>query len=248
MIKKVRVYSRAIAVNTLKLLLARSGNQCAFPGCQHPVFNDEGLFIAQLCHIEGVAPLSQRHNINKSDKETNSYENLLFLCYRHHIETDNVKMYPVEKLIEIKALHEAKFSEGTYEYSSKVLKELVKEINFYWQKIEKLHAHHVVPELAVPIDVEGDILKLIDEINESLNSLSDLNSVFMDDLMETHFEFVCLAIPNFLTRSSVALIQIKIKYIEELLIKNPVDQNLQTTLKHLRNYFESIVQSVGLID
>jgi len=244
----MRKYRREILINTLKSLLAKSGNQCAFPNCSHPIFNDDNLLIAQLCHIEGVSPLGQRHNPDKSDKETNDYENLMFLCYRHHKETDNVVSYPVERLKEIKAVHEAKFKEKAYNYSNEALKVLIKETTAYWEKIEEVHINHVIPELAVPINTRSDILTLIDEIKENLGSLSDLNSVFMSELKTTHFEFVCLAIPNFLTRSSVALDQIEIKYIEELLLKNSDDQNLKAKLKQLRKQFEEIAQSAGLSD
>ena len=131
---KMRKYSRQISPNTLKTLLARSGNQCAFPNCSHPIFDDNSLFIAQLCHIEGVLPMSQRHNPNKSDDETNSYENLLLLCYRHHKETDNVDLYPVDKLKEIKDTHEAKFKEVIFKllcFSNKNPKDFKNLWGFY---------------------------------------------------------------------------------------------------------------------
>lgn len=244
----MRKYSRDILINTLKSLLAKSGNQCAFPNCSHPIFNDNNLFIAQLCHIESVSPLGQRHNPNKSDEETNSYENLMFLCYRHHKETDDVVSYPVKRLKEMKSAHEAKFKETAYDYSDEALKSLIEETNVYWRKIEEIHSNHVIPELAVPINTKSDILTLIDEIKQNLGSLSDLNLAFMSELKKTHFEFVCLAIPNFLTRSSVALDQIEIKHVEELLLKNSDDQNLKAKLKQLRKRFEEIAQSAGLSD
>ena len=156
----MKKFSRQISIENLKLLLARSGNQCAFPGCSHPIFDDNNLFIAQLCHIEGVSPLGQRYNPNKTDIEINSYENLLFLCYRHHKVTDNVDLYPVERLKEIKTAHELKLKESTYKYPDAVLDELIKEINLYWESIEKLHSNHIVPDLAVPINTNDDILKL----------------------------------------------------------------------------------------
>lgn len=244
----MRKYSREISINTLKSLLAKSGNQCAFPNCSHPIFNDNNLFIAQLCHIEGVSPLGQRHNPDKSDEETNSYDNLMFLCYRHHKETDEVASYPVERLKEIKAVHEAKFKEAAYNYSDEALKALIEETTAYWKKIEEVHINHVIPELAVPINSRSDILTLINETKENIGSLSDLNSVFMSELKITHFEFVCLAIPNFLTSSIVALDQIEIKYIEELLLKSPDDQDLKAKLKQHRERFEEIAQSAGLPD
>ena len=96
---------------TLRLLYAISGNKCAFPNCDHSIFNDEGLYIAQLCHIKGANIGGQRYDNNQSDEERRSYDNLLFMCHRHHKETDNEDRYDVEKLIEIKVNHEANFLE-----------------------------------------------------------------------------------------------------------------------------------------
>ena len=41
-------------IDVLKALFARSGNQCAFPGCTQPLMNEKNKFIAQVCHIEAA--------------------------------------------------------------------------------------------------------------------------------------------------------------------------------------------------
>lgn len=55
-------YSRHITNQVYRALLAHSGNQCAFPECIHPIFNEKKKLIAQLCHIEAVAPGGPRYN------------------------------------------------------------------------------------------------------------------------------------------------------------------------------------------
>ena len=35
-------------------------------------------------------PQGERFNAEQSDEERRSYDNLLLLCYQHHIETDDV--------------------------------------------------------------------------------------------------------------------------------------------------------------
>jgi hypothetical protein len=42
------------SAETLKHLYVLSGNVCAYPDCNHPIFNDEGLYIAQLCHVHAA--------------------------------------------------------------------------------------------------------------------------------------------------------------------------------------------------
>jgi len=74
---------------TLRALLAKSGNQCAFPDCNHPLINEKNKLIAQLCHIEAANKGGERYNPNQDDEQRRGYENLLFLCYRHHIETND---------------------------------------------------------------------------------------------------------------------------------------------------------------
>lgn len=244
----MKKYSRIIPLNNLKLLLARSGNQCAFSDCIHPIFDDSNLFVAQLCHIEAVSPKGQRYNPNKTVEEINSIDNLLFLCYRHHKVTDNVDLYTVQKLKEIKANHEAKFKEHSYDYPEEVLTNLGKEIDIFWTQVDQLHSEHIAPELSVPIDTKKDILSLITETQEYLDHLTEVNSVLMSDCKRTHFEYVCLSMTNLLTRLSFAIDQIEIKYLEEQILKKPNSDELNDKLKKVRNNFKNIARDAGLAD
>lgn len=244
----MKKYSRKISIDTLKFLLARSGNQCAFSDCSHPIFDDNNLFIAQLCHIEAVSPNGQRYNPNKTDEEINSHDNLVFLCYRHHKVTDNVDLYPIPKLKEIKTNHEAKFKETSYDYPQEVLTNLEIEIENFWSNMDKLHSEHIIPELAVPINTKNDILSLITEVNEYLGHLNEVNSVLMNECKRTHFEYVSLAMPNLLTRISVAIDQIEIKYLEEQVLKKSDSKELKDKLKEVRHNFENITKYAGLAD
>ncbi len=244
----MRKYNRKISIDTLKLLLARSGNQCAFSGCSHPIFDDNNIFIAQLCHIEAVSPNGQRYNPSKTDEEINSYDNLMFLCYRHHKVTDDVDLYPVQKLRQIKNEHEAKFKETAYNYPREVLLNLEREINNYWTRVDKIHSEHITPEFSVPININSDILSLITDINENLKSLTEVNSVLMSESEAMHFEFVHLAMPNLLTRIRVAIEQIEIRYLEELILKEPDNRKLKEKLNELRKNFESVAKYASLAD
>ena len=94
---------------TLSQLFALSGNQCAFPGCTQRLFSQKNKFIAQVCHIAAASDGGERPNVNLTPEEKRQPENLLMLCYPHHIETDDVDEYTVEKLKEMKKNHEDKF-------------------------------------------------------------------------------------------------------------------------------------------
>jgi hypothetical protein len=99
--------------DTVRHLFAHSGNVCAFDGCDHPLIDEHSNFVAELCHIEAVDVGGERFNAAMSNEERRYRENLILLCHRHHVETNNVDCYPVARMREIKAAHEAKFAAGT---------------------------------------------------------------------------------------------------------------------------------------
>jgi len=107
--KKEKAKRLAPEKETLSLLFSFSGNVCAFPGCDHPIFNEKNKLIAQVCHIEAALEGGERHNGNSSNDDRRQFKNLLVLCYAHHIETDDVDLYTVEKMQELKLNHENQF-------------------------------------------------------------------------------------------------------------------------------------------
>lgn len=96
--------------DVLRELFLKSGNQCAFPDCHHLIINEEGVFVAQICHIEAAEPGGQRFNPAQSNEDRRMFCNLILLCHLHHKITDDDIKYPVDRLKEIKKLHELKFS------------------------------------------------------------------------------------------------------------------------------------------
>lgn len=92
----------------LRELFLKSGNLCAYPGCNNMMMNANGDFIGQICHIEGVK--GERFRASMSNEDRRAYENLLLLCYQHHVETDNEQVWTVGKLVRMKRDHEARFT------------------------------------------------------------------------------------------------------------------------------------------
>lgn len=84
----------APTTKTLRELFAKSGNQCAFPDCEHPLIDEDHNFVANVCHIEDALP-GGRFNNKMTDEERRSYENLILFCYQHHKKTDNILKYSV---------------------------------------------------------------------------------------------------------------------------------------------------------
>lgn len=60
---------KSIKTTVLKALLAKSGNVCAFPGCQQELVTKKNLFVGELCHIEAVSSGGPRHNPASTDNQ-----------------------------------------------------------------------------------------------------------------------------------------------------------------------------------
>lgn len=93
---------------TIREIFAKSGNICAFTGCNRLMIDEDGTFIGQICHIEGVK--GERYNHEMSNEERRAPENLMLMCYEHHIKTNNEQIYTVDVLRKMKEEHERKFS------------------------------------------------------------------------------------------------------------------------------------------
>ncbi|PFU61987.1 helix-turn-helix domain-containing protein [Bacillus thuringiensis] len=97
--------------DTLRELYLKSGNRCAFPGCEKTILNDKGNVVGQICHIEAAMPGGERFNPNQTNEERRQASNLLLLCYEHHIETNDVEAFPVERMQSIKQAHEQTYGD-----------------------------------------------------------------------------------------------------------------------------------------
>ena len=94
---------------TLNLLFALSGNQCAFPGCEQKLFNSKNKLIAHVCHIEGALTGGERFNLESTNEKRRHFDNLLTLCLEHHVETDDEQLYKVQDMRKMKVAHEQQF-------------------------------------------------------------------------------------------------------------------------------------------
>lgn len=95
--------------DTVFRLGAKSGNECAFPGCQARMFDNAGLMIGQICHIEAAEEGGPRFNPGQTNEQRRHVSNLMLMCYPHHVGTDDKEAFPVSRLQEMKRLHEARF-------------------------------------------------------------------------------------------------------------------------------------------
>jgi hypothetical protein len=115
MAKTTRRYSE----RTIKLLFARSGNQCAEPTCTNEIVSagtphSDPAVVGQICHIYAAADKGPRGAPGLTEKARNAADNLILLCGHHHPLVDKQwETYPAETLKAWKKAHEAKFQKGT---------------------------------------------------------------------------------------------------------------------------------------
>jgi hypothetical protein len=101
--------ARNITDKTRKRLYALSGNRCAFPNCSVTFLNqDNETDTSNICHIEAAEHGGQRYNPNSTDDYRRNYDNLILLCANHHKVTDDISIYSVSALREMKRNHETK--------------------------------------------------------------------------------------------------------------------------------------------
>jgi hypothetical protein len=119
--------------NLKKHLISVSGNQCAFPSCEHTFYShDRKTHVAEICHIEAVSKGGARYNPSLTKSEVNKFENLILLCRNcHKIVDSDVYKYTPEVLRGYKKEHESKIERifiknSDYENQTSAINELVK--------------------------------------------------------------------------------------------------------------------------
>lgn len=101
--------TKNISIRVQKELYAKSGNICAFPGCNQNLISNE-TNNSNICHIISKKPNGPRHDPNYKNYDHD--ENLILLCLNHHNEVDkNVDKYTVDALRNMKEMHEQSIRE-----------------------------------------------------------------------------------------------------------------------------------------
>ncbi|MEB9694857.1 hypothetical protein [Bacillus thuringiensis] len=141
--------------DTLRELYLKSGNRCAFPGCEKTILNDKGNVVGQICHIEAALPGGERFNPNQTNEERRQASNLLLLCYEHHIETNDVKEYTVKRLKKMKKNHEKTYGDVANKLFSSISDKTANQEYTYCETLKK---YEIVLDLALDKEVRLEIV------------------------------------------------------------------------------------------
>jgi len=74
------------------------------------MMNADGVFIGQVCHIEGAEEGGERFNSSMTNEDRRAVSNVMLMCYEHHQVTNDVDRFTVEILRGYKRDHESRFS------------------------------------------------------------------------------------------------------------------------------------------
>lgn len=148
--------------DTIRLLLAKSGNQCGFASCTESIFNDSNQLIAECCHIEAALPDGERFNPYQTNEERRSFDNLIFFCHKHHIETNDTDIHTVSSLKELKFRHHKKFSE----------REIIVNPNHIDAIMDKFNeiVHNIMETLNSVKRIESKQNELINRLDDKIKS------------------------------------------------------------------------------
>lgn len=170
-----RLKRPSLTASVLRALFARSGNQCAYPGCTHEIVDSENTLVGQVCHIEAAMPGGQRFNPEQTGEQRHGEENLILLCYRHHKETDDVEYFSVAALKKIKADHEKEFGRNLFKIDESALYKLSADMDQFWLKIDGVNeANFDVLDSPIEIYAKATILDLISQVEAELENVEKL--------------------------------------------------------------------------
>jgi len=159
---------------TVRSLFAKSWNRCAFPGCTQILVNNKGQFLGQICHIEAAAPGGERYNENMNDEDRRHHNNLILLCYPHHIETNDVEVYTVGKMRELKTSHESRTDVPVFKINESHLHKIILDSEKYWAEVEVLANYEAsIRDLAMEIESKRTFSEIIRDITSNHEGLFD---------------------------------------------------------------------------
>jgi len=170
--------SRNYTDQTIKKLFALSGNLCAFPGCNKRLVNSRNALNSNICHIQAANKGGERYNPKMTDEQRADYENLILLCPQCHDKTNDVIVYTVEILKEMKQVHESAYLNQRINNNPSMLKNAINAISNISlnsiDKVESLNAYN--PKEKLNYNYVKDNFSLIQEYkvyHEKINILYD---------------------------------------------------------------------------
>lgn len=251
-----------------KILFGKSGNKCAFPGCDYTLIDENNNIMCEMAHIEAKSDNGPRANKSKTLKERNKAENLICFCYNHHKLVDKYKdKYTVEVLKKMKKEHEDKFA-GTYMFDYDKIFKINDNLKLFMKEMQIVNEQNDF-ELKRTIKTNRKFPTIVNEIKKDIKSIEKLNLENLEyfetlneriiEKMKYHgydtkkwedeleftapqWEYFALDIPNGLNEIKIDIVQVEILYYTEYL-KTHDDEEAEELLKKAKKEFEKLCRT-----
>lgn len=222
--------------------------------------NEKNQFIAQVCHIEAADVGGERFNPAQTDEQRRAYENLVLLCYPHHIETNDVTEYDAETLRDFKFKHETLFGRKLFQIDESLLHKIAEEMRAYWRHVDGVHQERELAfEYSVEIDTSASYFELADNASQLVADLSQWQHYLIESDNARRsaeepppgpndFEVLYIGITNTITRLVVAHCQMEIRYLEEYLKLHPADQSARARFEERKQRFAEMAATASYVD
>lgn len=94
-----------------RMLYLKSGNRCAYPGCEQPLMRPDGNLVGEIVHIKAALPDGARFDDSMSNEQRRDATNLMLMCANHHTVIDaDETTWTVGTLKDLKDRHEAVYT------------------------------------------------------------------------------------------------------------------------------------------
>jgi len=140
----------AITEKAIKLLWSNAAGRCSFTDCEERLTVEQAAHSAphtlgEMAHIKGKNKGSNRYDEAQTDKERDSYGNLILLCPNHHTLIDkpeNEEMYSVGVLTQMKIEHEERISRRLEAISISDVNDLKDQIAIFLAENHQAWSHY----------------------------------------------------------------------------------------------------------
>lgn len=209
-------------------LLAVSGNRCAYPDCDAPVFDDDANMLAKCACIDTAGE--------------KTYDNMILLCPDHY---DYVRGSGItaEELRQIKIAHERQSSNNEAARKEDLCNDLTEEAREFIALMKRYDEETDLPEFKFTIDDwDVSIEELIVDIEQSYVDLMLCVDNREDWVIEN------IGIPNNKTHLSMKWKLLRIKLLERECLRCPDDEYKIVQLRWLREEFGKEYKDAFLAD
>ena len=245
----------AITVSDLRALFARSGNRCAFPGCQEALVADDNLFIGQICHIEAASPDGPRYNSIQPMDERHGYKNLLLLCYPHHRRIDSEpQTYSVDWLKATKEAHESLFVDRLFTVRQEFLDAVLVETEAYWRQLAAVqNLAATLHEFPMQVKAEASHTEVIGTLRDILQDVEVLVTRLAESERSSAqgpspWESTHIYLPNLLRLAAMHIWQLEVHYLAAHVRLSPDDHDAAARLHRAKAELVHLSKVSGYVD